>query len=215
MRTLFFAALLLAGGPAGADGDFLVVDDPLAATIRPADGATVQQTPPDFGWPEVSATAKYAVELTYPDGGKRTLAAPQNYLNWDEVLRPGRYRWTVRMSDGRTSRLREFTVAADAVPFLAPDMRALAAKLKAKPHPRGLPDEATLEAMARQRPEGVVDGFEWYCPKCNGLVHRVEVQLKSIVKDLPPLFEGFYASTEKRTCPGCGQLHPGRQSAAP
>ena len=42
------------------------------------------------------------------------------------------------------------------------------------------------------------------------MVHRVEVQLKSIVADLPPLFEAFYASEERRTCGHCGTLHPGR-----
>ena len=30
------------------------------------------------------------------------------------------------------------------------------------------------------------DGFEWFCFKCGEKVHRVEVQLKDIVKDLPP-----------------------------
>jgi 3-hydroxyanthranilate 3,4-dioxygenase len=41
-------------------------------------------------------------------------------------------------------------------------------------------------------------------------VHRVEVQLKSIVKDLPPLFEQFYASAQLRTCTHCGTVHPGK-----
>jgi len=58
------------------------------------------------------------------------------------------------------------------------------------------------------RPPGVVDGFEWYCPACHGLVHRVEVHVKDIVQDLPPLFDAFYAGT--RTCPACGQVHAGR-----
>jgi len=58
------------------------------------------------------------------------------------------------------------------------------------------------------RPPGVVDGFEWYCPGCHGLVHRIEVHVKNIVQDLPPLFEAFYAGA--RTCPACGQVHPGR-----
>ena len=86
------------------------------------------------------------------------------------------------------------------------------------PHVRHSPQRPEPESrclvIERQRPEGTLDGFEWYCPKCNGLVHRVEVQLKSIVKDLPPLFEAFYASREKRTCSGCGHIHPGKQSAA-
>jgi 3-hydroxyanthranilate 3,4-dioxygenase len=58
----------------------------------------------------------------------------------------------------------------------------------------------------------VIDGFEWYCPNCDALVHRAEVQLKDIVKDLPPLFAAFYESNEKRTCPHCGTIHPGRDA---
>ncbi|MEQ1595448.1 MAG: 3-hydroxyanthranilate 3,4-dioxygenase [Casimicrobium sp.] len=64
--------------------------------------------------------------------------------------------------------------------------------------------------IERARPEGLMDGFEWYCPKCDGLVHRVEVQLKNIVDDLPPLFTAFYASEQARTCPHCGTVHPGK-----
>jgi len=123
---------------------------PLAASIRPADGMTVQQTPPDFSWPEASKTAHYTLNLTYPDGKTRSLAAPQNYANWNEVLPPGKYRWTVS-SDGKKSDARSFTVDADSKPFLVPDMKALAAKLAAKPHPRGLPDDKTLAKMADQR----------------------------------------------------------------
>ena len=64
--------------------------------------------------------------------------------------------------------------------------------------------------IERQRPQGLRDGFEWYCPACHALLHRVEVQLKSIVADLPPLFEAFYADAAQRTCRQCGALHPGK-----
>lgn len=60
------------------------------------------------------------------------------------------------------------------------------------------------------RPDGQLDAFEWYCPSCHSLLHRAEVRLKSIVKDLPPLFEKFYASEEFRKCKKCGAVHPGR-----
>jgi 3-hydroxyanthranilate 3,4-dioxygenase len=60
------------------------------------------------------------------------------------------------------------------------------------------------------RPPQVKDGFEWYCPKCSTRVHRVEVNVQDIVKDLPPLFDAFYASTQARTCPRCGHVHPGK-----
>jgi 3-hydroxyanthranilate 3,4-dioxygenase len=54
------------------------------------------------------------------------------------------------------------------------------------------------------------DGFEWFCFKCGALVHRVEVQVKDIVKDLPPLYEAFYADEKARTCKKCGAVHPGK-----
>ena len=60
------------------------------------------------------------------------------------------------------------------------------------------------------RPDGQLDAFEWYCPNCHSLIYRAEVRLKSIVKDLPPLFEKFYASEEFRKCKKCGTVHPGR-----
>jgi 3-hydroxyanthranilate 3,4-dioxygenase len=66
--------------------------------------------------------------------------------------------------------------------------------------------------IERQRAPGTIDAFEWYCLHCNGLVHRVEVQLMRIVEDLPPLFTAFYESAEKRTCPHCGKVHPGRDA---
>ncbi len=60
------------------------------------------------------------------------------------------------------------------------------------------------------RPEGTMDAFEWYCPNCHNLVHRAEVRLKSIVRDLPPIFERFNNSEELRRCKNCGTVHPTR-----
>ncbi len=82
------------------------------------------------------------------------------------------------------------------------------------PHVRHSPQrpEAGSRCLVieRRRPEGVIDGFEWYCLVCQALLHRVEVQLKDIVADLPPLFEQFYASETLRTCRKCGAVHPGK-----
>jgi len=60
------------------------------------------------------------------------------------------------------------------------------------------------------RPEGSLDAFEWYCPNCHSLVHRAEVRLKSLVRDLPPIFEKFNSNEELRRCKKCGTVHPGR-----
>ena len=82
------------------------------------------------------------------------------------------------------------------------------------PHVRHSPQRPEVGSLClvieRKRPEGALDGFEWYCPACAALVHRIEVQLKSIVRDLPPLFDRFYASPEMRTCLACGTVHPGK-----
>jgi 3-hydroxyanthranilate 3,4-dioxygenase len=64
--------------------------------------------------------------------------------------------------------------------------------------------------VEKVRPAGVVDGFEWFCHACNALVHRVEVNVKDIAADLPPLFERFYSSKAARTCGNCGHVHPGK-----
>jgi 3-hydroxyanthranilate 3,4-dioxygenase len=61
-----------------------------------------------------------------------------------------------------------------------------------------------------KRDLGELDGFEWACPNCAQLVHRVEVQLQAIDKDLPPLFAAFHADEDARTCPNCDTLHPGK-----
>jgi 3-hydroxyanthranilate 3,4-dioxygenase len=62
--------------------------------------------------------------------------------------------------------------------------------------------------VEKVRPREVDDGFEWYCPQCWALVHRVEVNVQNIVADLPPLFEAFYSGNRK--CPRCCAVHPGK-----
>lgn len=57
----------------------------------------------------------------------------------------------------------------------------------------------------------MTDGFEWFCFDCGELVHRVEVKVQDIVKDLPPLFDAFYGNEAQRTCANCGATHPGKE----
>jgi 3-hydroxyanthranilate 3,4-dioxygenase len=82
------------------------------------------------------------------------------------------------------------------------------------PHVRHSPQRPEAGSLClvieRTRPAGVIDAFEWYCPNCGNRVHRVEVQLQSIVTDLPPLFEQFYSNPTHRTCGECGTVHPGK-----
>jgi hypothetical protein len=120
-----------------------------AAWVRPADCALVEQNPPDFSWPHVGS-GPYTVTLTFPDSRTESRSATHNWLNWDGVLPAGTYSWTVTR-EGMTSLPRRFTVSVDAVPFVVPDIAIVIQQLLAKAHPRGLPDSATLSAMASQR----------------------------------------------------------------
>jgi 3-hydroxyanthranilate 3,4-dioxygenase len=70
------------------------------------------------------------------------------------------------------------------------------------------PEGSVGLVVEKVRPADVDDGFEWYCPSCWSLVHRVQVNVKNIVSDLPPLFDQFYRG--ERKCPSCGHIHPGR-----
>ena len=62
--------------------------------------------------------------------------------------------------------------------------------------------------IERKRQPGELDGFMWYCDKCNAQLHEVYLPLKSIVKDLPPLFDSFWNNEDARTCKSCGHVMP-------
>lgn len=76
------------------------------------------------------------------------------------------------------------------------------------------PDSRCL-VIERQRAGGQLDAFQWNCAHCGALVQRHELQLQSIVADLPKVFDTFYGSSDDaRRCPRCGQVHPGRDHVA-
>ncbi|GGK42808.1 3-hydroxyanthranilate 3,4-dioxygenase [Pilimelia terevasa] len=79
------------------------------------------------------------------------------------------------------------------------------------PHSPQRPEAGSVGlVIERPRPEGTQERFQWYCPWCQALVHEVELQVRDIVADLPPIFQAFYDSAEARTCGACGALHPGK-----
>jgi 3-hydroxyanthranilate 3,4-dioxygenase len=81
------------------------------------------------------------------------------------------------------------------------------------PHTRHSPQRPAGSiglVIERKRRAGEIDAFEWYCANCHKLVHRREVALRSLVDDLPPVFEEYYGSVAKGSCPSCGRPNPGR-----
>ncbi|WP_433369090.1 3-hydroxyanthranilate 3,4-dioxygenase [Streptosporangium sp. CA-115845] len=79
------------------------------------------------------------------------------------------------------------------------------------PHSPQRPEEGSVGLVVeRIRPEGVLERFLWYCPECSAVVHEVELQVRDIVTDLPPIFQAFYDDEKARTCGNCGAVHPGK-----
>jgi 3-hydroxyanthranilate 3,4-dioxygenase len=79
------------------------------------------------------------------------------------------------------------------------------------PHSPQRPEPGSIGlVMERVREEGTLERFQWYCPNCNALVHEVELQVRDIVIDLPPVFTAFYEDEDARLCRNCGHLHPGK-----
>jgi len=60
--------------------------------------------------------------------------------------------------------------------------------------------------IERTRRPGEQDGFMWYCENCNELLYEEYLQLENIVTQLPPIFDRFFSSTDKRTCKRCGEV---------
>lgn len=94
------------------------------------------------------------------------------------------------------------------VPIREGDVFLLPAHIRHSPQ---RPQEGSIGLVIEAvREEGALDAVEWYCFECTTLVHRAEVDLESIVDDLPPLYAKFYADEKLRTCPKCGTIHPGK-----
>ncbi|MDA0238973.1 MAG: 3-hydroxyanthranilate 3,4-dioxygenase [Proteobacteria bacterium] len=82
-----------------------------------------------------------------------------------------------------------------------------------KRHSPQRPADSVGIVVERKRHDGELDAFEWYCEKCNALVHRSELLLRDIYKDLPPVFEAYYGDAGARQCPDCGHQNPGKPTS--
>jgi 3-hydroxyanthranilate 3,4-dioxygenase len=77
------------------------------------------------------------------------------------------------------------------------------------PHSPQRPDPESIGmVIERIRPEGVKDSFEWYCANCGTKTWKKDVIIKSIVDDLPPVFEEYYSKIADGNCKNCGAQNP-------
>jgi 3-hydroxyanthranilate 3,4-dioxygenase len=76
------------------------------------------------------------------------------------------------------------------------------------PHsPQRFADTVGL-VIERKRLDHELDGFVWYCDKCNNKLYEEYLYIDDIVGQLPPVFERFYSSHAHRTCDRCGAVKP-------
>lgn len=81
------------------------------------------------------------------------------------------------------------------------------------PHsPQRFADSVGL-VVERKRLPHERDGFQWYCDNCHQLLHEEFIHLQSIERDLPPVFDRFYASEPHRTCLRCRVVMPAPKSS--
>ena len=60
--------------------------------------------------------------------------------------------------------------------------------------------------IEQKRGESELDGFVWYCDECDAKLYDEYIKLRSIVKDLPVVFEHFWGDEGNRTCKECGYV---------
>ena len=72
------------------------------------------------------------------------------------------------------------------------------------PHSPQRPANTVGLVLERQRKQGELDGFQWYCEHCGNKLYEEFFQLTHIVTQLPPLFERFYENEAHSTCQKCG-----------
>lgn len=103
-----------------------------------------------------------------------------------------------------TLRVQEYGKVRD-IPIRAGEIFLLPARVPHSPQRNAGSIGLVVE---RRRLAHEKDGLMWYCPQCNHLLHDEYFHLLNIETDLPPVFERFYRSLERRTCPACGSVHP-------
>ncbi len=75
--------------------------------------------------------------------------------------------------------------------------------------PQRYADTIGIVVERARRPEEL-DGFIWYCENCGSKLHEEFLHVSDIERDLPPVFERFYASEAHRRCRACGWVMPPR-----
>lgn len=77
------------------------------------------------------------------------------------------------------------------------------------PHsPRFPPDAFALISERKRRP-GEIDRFQWYCRKCDNLLHEESFVVEDYALDpVSKAYKNFFDNLDWRTCKKCGEVMP-------
>ena len=77
------------------------------------------------------------------------------------------------------------------------------------PHSPRFPPDAFVLVLERQRRDGEVDRFQWFCAACDTLLHEVEFVVSDYALDPgSQAYRIFFDSVGFRTCKKCGTVMP-------
>ncbi len=89
------------------------------------------------------------------------------------------------------------------IPIKAGDMFLLPGRTPHSPQ-RGSNTVGLVIEIKRKTEE--LDGFMWFCEKCDEKLYEEFANITDIVAQLPPIMNRFYDDVEKRTCKKCGTV---------
>jgi len=81
------------------------------------------------------------------------------------------------------------------------------------PHSPRFPADAFALISERKRRGGEFDRFQWYCAKCDNLLHEETFVVHDYAQDpVSKAYKNFFDSEECRTCKRCGAVMPAPSS---
>jgi 3-hydroxyanthranilate 3,4-dioxygenase len=81
------------------------------------------------------------------------------------------------------------------------------------PHSPRFPSDAFALISERKRQAGEIDRFQWFCQKCDNLLHEESFVVRDYAEDpVSKAYKRFFDSEEFRTCKKCGEIMPAPQS---
>lgn len=76
-------------------------------------------------------------------------------------------------------------------------------------HSPRFPPDAFALILERKRRDGEIDRFQWFCPKCDALLHEETFVVSDYAQDpVSKAYKRFFDSKEFRTCKKCGEVMP-------